>query len=454
MRSDNLKNHIEVHNIKRKFDDEASQFVAHQPSAWEKRSLPSSVTSNPEISVVPATKNPKVEAMKKNPRVQALLEAVINDSSDHVERYIPFNESVAKIPSYTAPPLKETIIEVEKPVMIPDYTVKGVEKPFADESDSEDETSIDISDIPPPPPDTTTKFLPETVTGLRARFEELLKKLTIKRKSGEKEKTSERNEIVFLLDELKRNGAISQRMYKQYNQFLADSPPDMAVRDADSGDDEDVTEDDDQEEEEDEMKKVIKDVFDHIIQHDKQELIELSVELCREIGEEEVSLLISLVNQFFDYDGVELLPLIEEQRRALDKSKATPSTLLRIKILLDDIDSNRRRIQEIFQRIDDANENEEDIWKMLVREGLISDEQFEELKHLENTEIEEISNILKSTKIGQGIPFLPTSLEGLRDMFEKLWTDGVKNKILPIINELLRRGGMTEDQHHIIANKL
>ena len=115
---------------------------------------------------------------------------------------------MARISSYTAPP---TIIEVEKPVMIPDYTVKEVEKPFADESDSEDETSIDISDIPPPS-DTTTKFLPETVTGLRTRFEELLKKLTIKRKSGEKENASERNEIVFLLDELKR---ISQCMYKE-----------------------------------------------------------------------------------------------------------------------------------------------------------------------------------------------------------------------------------------------
>ena len=32
----------------------------------------------------------------------------------------------------------------------------------------------------------------------------------------------------------------------------------------------------------------------------------------------------------------------------------------------------------------------EDILKMLVREGLISDGQFEGLKHLENTEIEEI----------------------------------------------------------------
>ena len=133
--------------------------TSYQPVVGQKRSLPSSVTSYPEISVAPAINNPKVEVMKKNPKVQALLEAVINDSSDHVERYIPFNEPMARISSYTAPP---TIIEVEKPVMISDYTVKEVEKPFADESDSEDETSIDISD-------TTTKFLPEIVTGPRTR---------------------------------------------------------------------------------------------------------------------------------------------------------------------------------------------------------------------------------------------------------------------------------------------
>ena len=110
MRSDNLKNHIEVHNIQRKFDNEIPQFVTYQPSAGQKRSLPSSVTSYPEISVAPAINNPKVEVMKKNPKVQALLEAVINDSSDHVERYIPFNEPVAKISSYTSPPLGETIV--------------------------------------------------------------------------------------------------------------------------------------------------------------------------------------------------------------------------------------------------------------------------------------------------------------------------------------------------------
>ena len=111
-------------------------------------------------------------------------------------------------------------------------------------------------------------------------------------------------------------------------------------------------------------------------------------------------------------------------------------------------------IQEIFQRIDDASENEEDIWKRLVREKLISDEQFEALRNLENTEVEQISHILKGTKIGQGIPFLPTALRDLRHMFGKLWNDGVKNKILPVLNELLRRGGVTIDQFLVFLNEL
>ena len=72
----------------------------------------------------------------------------------------------------------------------------------------------------------------------------------------------------------------------------------------------------------------------------------------------------------------------------MEASPASSSKLLHVKILLNDINNNRRRIQEIFQRIDDAENNEEDIWKILVREGLISDDkQFEELKNLENTKI-------------------------------------------------------------------
>ena len=53
-------------------------------------------------------------------------------------------------------------------------------------------------------------------------------------------------------------------------------------------------------------------------------------------------------------------------------------------------------------------DNEEDIWKLLARQGLISDEQFEKIKKLYNTDIETIASVLKDVKIGQGIPFLPT----------------------------------------------
>ena len=86
-------------------------------------------------------------------------------------------------------------------------------------------------------------------------------------------------------------------------------------------------------------------------------------------------------------------------------------------MLLSDINNNRRRVQELLQRIDDAKDNEEDIWKLLARQGLISDEQFEKLSKLDNTDIETIPSVLKGVKIGRGIPFLPTSLKGLHTMF-------------------------------------
>ena len=73
---------------------------------------------------------------------------------------------------------------------------------------------------------------------------------------------------------------------------------------------------------------------------------------------------------------------------------------------------------------------------------------------MENTEVEEISNILKSVKIGQGIPLLPTALKELRHMLGILWEEGVKNKILPVLKELPRRGGMTDGQYSILVDKL
>ena len=262
----------------------------------------------------------------------------------------------------------------------------------------------------------------------------------------------QRNDLMFLFNEMLRRGFIDQNDYEKGVDAL-----DAEMEEEDSSDDDEENID----KEEDEMERVIRDVINHVIQHDKQELSELLIEIRDEVGEEfldNTSALLLLADKFlineFNDDGKQLLPLIEETTLSLEASPVSPSKLLRLKILLDDINNNRRRIQEIFQRIDDAQDNEEDIWKMLVRERLISDEQFEELKDLENTEIEQISNVLKGTKIGQGIPFLPTALEGLRQKFAKLWEDGVKNKILPVLKEMLRRGGVTIEQFMILLNEL
>ena len=63
-------------------------------------------------------------------------------------------------------------------------------------------------------------------------------------------------------------------------------------------------------------------------------------------------------------------------------------------------------------------------------------------------------NSFSGVKIGQGIPFLPTSLKGLRAMFGALWTgftkngsELMKNKLLSLLKELLRRGGITDEQY-------
>ena len=128
--------------------------------------------------------------------------------------------------------------------------------------------------------------------------------------------------------------------------------------------------------------------------------------------------------------------MIEERRLKLEASPAPLSKLLRVKMLLSDINNNRRRFQELFQRIDDAEDNEEDIWKLLARQGLRSDERFEKLSKLDNADIETVSSVLIGVKIGQGIPFLPT-LKGLRTIFGALWTEFTKNGSEMMKNKLL-----------------
>ena len=90
-----------------------------------------------------------------------------------------------------------------------------------------------------------------------------------------------------------------------------------------------------------------------MIQHDKEELSDLLMELRDEVGKQFLNALLDLellagkllMGEF--QEGEPLLPLIEEQRLKLEASPASLSKLLRVKMLLSDIDNNRRRVQEL-----------------------------------------------------------------------------------------------------------
>ena len=173
---------------------------------------------------------------------------------------------------------------------------------------------------------------------------------------------------------------------------------------------------------EDGITSVIKNTVCPVIQHDTKELSDLLMELRNDVDGKLLDALIDLellVGKFLvdEYENEQsLLPLIEERRLKLEASPASKSKLLRLNMLLDDINNNRRQIGEMFQRIDDADDNEEDVWKMLVREGLISGDQFEKLKCFGRCRYGKDCECIERCKDWPGVPFLPTSSD-LRNIF-------------------------------------
>ena len=249
------------------------------PAQWGGESVNHTSKVLPPRSLPQDVEVPRTE--KRNPKVQALLDEIVNDG-------ITYFEKKSDVPAPTTKKLKlenfenETLPVISKkfpsikppPVPAPSRTKESL----VDYSDTDDEESasdysddgtIDISDLPPPD---KVKFLPATITGLRARFEEVLKHIAVNRKSGEHEKAGDRNEAVFLLDELKRQGGIGERMYRQYNDFLAESLPVSAKTDQEEA----AMESED--EEEDQLKKEITSTADYLIEHDKKELMEIVAE--------------------------------------------------------------------------------------------------------------------------------------------------------------------------------
>ena len=99
------------------------------------------------------------------------------------------------------------------------------------------------------------------------------------------------------------------------------------------------------------------------------------------------------LTSFFHWTAVQLEKLI-----AIGKLKQH-----RMKMLLDDIKSNRFRVHSIFTRIVHGQGKDDmlSILKQLAAEELLSPEQFEKLSELEDLDLPIIALIIKDSKVGQ-----------------------------------------------------
>ena len=209
------------------------------------------LSRSPDIS----TLNARVEKRSgsTNPKIQSLLDEIINDSSTDKsppqaitkkissiisQNTVPPNPSLgivaevypSKISAKVIPnPSTEVVSAVfqEKPELIIDEIMLPLVKSKprtkgdiigfsdgerseeessddADESSTDSDESIDISNIKP-----KVKFLPASIEGLCKRFRTLWAAFT---REGKHE---HRNEIVFLLDELLRQEAITRDDYRK-----------------------------------------------------------------------------------------------------------------------------------------------------------------------------------------------------------------------------------------------
>ena len=139
--------------------------------------------------------------------------------------------------------------------------------------------------------------------------------------------------------------------------------------------------------------------------------------------------------------------------------------LIRLEILLNDILSNRYRVTNIVKRMDYVlsglnvlAKDVSDALKILVRERLISEEQYDALSKEDDLNLDKVISEIKTTKIGRGINFLPretpdllTKLKEWVMDFAKDGTAALRQKILGVLDELLFRKVITKQDHKDIT---
>ena len=128
-------------------------------------------------------------------------------------------------------------------------------------------------------------------------------------------------------------------------------------------------------------------------------------------------------------------------------------------MLINDIAKNRARVKEIVTRFNQAGDDSKSrLWiiEQLAKEELLSEQQYFKLAEIvDKIDIKQLTEVIKETKIGQGMNFLPRKTDELLDTLWKwiqefIETGGtaLQSKILSLLNELLQRKSISEERYN------
>ena len=342
-------------------------------------------------------------------------------SNTDVKKVVPSKSPVNRCERKEVVP--SALKAVLKPTTLGELWAKDGKLSESDDSDNDDDDIVEIEDdgdgMDPP----KVVFLPASPSKLQARFDKLFREFMLEHKR------ENRNELVFILDELLRQKAISPLDYQTLSWSLAQSLES-------SGIDEKMDDEDEEEQEEievvDDFSRLVQSTTEYSIKHDRDELEKL-------MKDYEDPALSGLIREYLD----EKLPAEDVLAYLVSISGTSDiprSVQVQYKILIKDIDGNRRRVREILGRIRDAQGEEHlaDVLKALARENLISTDQFQKLIAIDDImELSTVADIIKGAKVGRGMLLLPRARKDLKKMLEE--NSRPAAEILACLDELLRQ---------------
>ena len=216
------------------------------------------------------------------------------------------------------------------------------------------------------------------------------------------------------------------------------------------------------------MVEKINDTLEYLIRTDRRQIEELltGFEKDEDVFEDDIVKLRQLTESWIEDEVLGENPTLQDIKNLLNKlsnsEKLKKHDLWRFGVILKDINTNRDRVNTILRQmipvLIQKDVKPKYVWerlKSLESHRLISREQFEALeKDVDQMTIDNLISEVKSMKIGRGLTFLSTTIDGLHSKLKEWTMDLMKRtsftlhcRIFNLLDELLSRKNITREDY-------